>query len=70
LRGKRFAGGVPTYATKDTKEGNGQDEHDDVPSCTNDAAALRHARDEVGNAGDGRENAHDDSEDLISRYSR
>jgi hypothetical protein len=59
---------VPTYATKDTKEGNGQDEHDNVPSCPNDATALRHARDEIGNAGDGRENANDDSEDLISRY--
>jgi hypothetical protein len=54
---------LDVHATKDTKEGNGQDEHDNVPSCPNDATALRHARDEIGNAGDGRENANDDSED-------
>lgn len=57
-----FPSGVGnTYAAKGTEQSNPEDEHQSVPSESNDTGNFHNRRDEVDNASDGRESAAEDS---------
>lgn len=53
-----------TYLGKDAKEGNVEDEEDQVPDGRDDAERVKHKRHQVGEAGDAGETADDDGKDL------
>lgn len=50
-----------TYAAKGTEESNPEDEHERVPSDSNDSGNFHNRRNEVDDAGDGREGTAEDS---------